>query len=85
MAVYTNTVLNNITIDQKWDMDVMEYRYAEGVIFPKVLNKSQLVKESGLQVSIDVEPQITAATVGSEGAFTPSAAASCRASRATAK
>ena len=71
MAVYTNATLNNITIPNKFDMDVLEARYAAGVLFPKVLNKSQLVKENGLRVSIEIEPTFVAGTVSVGGAFTP--------------
>lgn len=76
MAAYDNAALNNITIDIKWDMDALEARYATGVIFQRVLNKSQNVKKSGLRVSIPIEPVYSSGTVTqATGAFTPAATA----------
>ena len=72
MAVYDNAALQNITIDQKWDRDVLEGRYATGVIMQRVLNKSALVKDSGYNIVIPIEPVYAAGTVTSAtGAFTP--------------
>ncbi len=72
MAVYDNGALNNITIDVKWDKDVLEGRYAIGVIMQRILNKSQIVKESGYTVVIPIEPTYAAGVVtAATGAFTP--------------
>ena len=72
MAVYANTTLQDITIDQKWDMDALEGRYAVGVIMQRILNKSALVNKSGYNVVIPIQPVYSAGTVtAGTGAFTP--------------
>ncbi len=46
MAVFTNTELN-ATIDEIWDHDVDEARYASSVVLARVMNKSSLVANHG--------------------------------------
>lgn len=73
MAVYANTTLGDITIDQIWDQDVLAGRYSTSVILNRVLNKSQVVKKHGYLVVIPIEPTYSAGTVtGTDGSFTPS-------------
>lgn len=75
MAAYSNTTLANITIDLKWDMDLLEARYANAVIMPQVLNKSDKVKTSGQRVSIQIKAKLSTGTVAAGGGFTTSAPA----------
>lgn len=75
MASYANTALANITIDLKWDQDLLMARYANSVIMPRVLNKSAKVKQSGQRVSIQIKAKLTTGTVATGGGFTPSAPA----------
>ena len=75
MSVAYNTTLAN-TIVQKWDMDVLEYRYANSVLTNRVLNKSDLVVKIGDTITINIEPALAVGTVTpATGAFTPASSA----------
>lgn len=71
MSVYTNTTLTGLTIDRKWDMDLLEARYAASVVLPRVLNKSEKVSKSGEIISIQIKPKYTSQIVAAGGGFTP--------------
>lgn len=75
MASYSNTTLSPLTIDKKWDMDLLEARYAASVMLAHVLNKSDKVSKSGEVVSIQIKPKYTTGTVAAGGGFTPLATA----------
>lgn len=76
MAVYANTDLASITIPIEWDHEVLQARYATGVIWPKVLNRSEVVKGQGSQITIPIKGRLTAGTVtAGTGAFVPQAVA----------
>lgn len=71
MAVYDNTALE-ATIDEKWSSKVHEGRYAKSVVLPRVLNESNLVKQSGDIVHLTYEGELTTSDVtAATGAFTP--------------
>lgn len=70
MASFSNTELN-ATIDEKWDMEIEEARYANAVIMPRIANKSGVVKKSGDRINVTVKPKYTVGDVGSNGAFVP--------------
>lgn len=72
MAQLTNTQLS-ATIDEVWDLDVLQARYAAAVIMPRVLNRSDLVKKSGDTIHIPVKKRLVVGTVASDGGFTPDA------------
>lgn len=72
MAQLTNTELS-ATIDEVWDLEVMQARYAAAVIVPRVLNKSDLVKKSGDTIHIPIKKRKVVGTVTSGGVFTPDA------------
>lgn len=70
MAVFDNTALN-ATIDEKWDKDVQEGRYAMSVVLPRVYNRSDLVATSGDKVNMTYENTYTVGDVtAATGAFT---------------
>lgn len=69
MAVLTDAQVRAV-FDQKWDMDVLQARYADAVIMPRGLNKSSLVEESGEIVHITTKPRIVGGDVGADGGFT---------------
>lgn len=74
MAVLANSDLSGITIDRKWDTKLLPARYAASVLMPLVLNKSDMVRDSGETISIDIEPTLSVGTVtAATGQFTPSA------------
>lgn len=74
MTVLSNSELTGITIDRKWDTKLLAARYASSVIMPLVLNKSDMVKDSGEIISIEIEPSLSSGTVtAATGAFTPAA------------
>ena len=71
MAVFDNTALAN-TIDEKWDMDVDDARYANAVVMPRVMNKSALVEKSGSKINMSYRSKYTVGDVtAATGAFTP--------------
>ena len=49
--VYTATELA-ASIDEVWDLTALEARYETGTLMQKVLNKSDLVKKSGVAISM---------------------------------
>ena len=72
MASLSTTELN-ATIDEKWDQEVLEARYNQSVIMPRVNNKSAIVAKSGDIIHMTVGIKLSSGTVGSNGAFTPTA------------
>lgn len=72
MAQLTNTELS-ATIDEVWDLSVMEARYAESVLMPRIMNKSDLVKKSGDTIHIPIKKRLVVGTVSASGGFTPDA------------
>ena len=66
---YDNTALNS-TIDEKWDMDLEEARYANAVIMPRITNRSSIVKKSGDTINVTVKGKYAANDVGSGGSLT---------------
>lgn len=72
MAQLTNTELN-ATIDEVWDLTVMEARYQESVLMPRIMNKSDLVKKSGDTIHIPIKKRLVVGTVSASGGFTPDA------------
>lgn len=70
MASFSTTELN-ASIDEKWDMDLEEARYAEATIMPLVSNKSAIVAKSGDIINVTVKAKYTVGDVGSNGAFVP--------------
>jgi hypothetical protein len=70
MAIATATEYA-ATIDEKWDRDIEMYRYSESVLLPRILSKSEIVKESGDIINMTIEPQLVARDVTqATGAFT---------------
>ncbi len=70
MASFSTTELN-ATVDEKWQMDVEDARYASAVILPRVSNKSDMVRKSGDIINVTVDQKYTVGDVGSNGAFVP--------------
>lgn len=56
-------------------MDLLQARYANAVIMPRILNKSEKVKTSGSQVSIQIRQKLTVGNVAAGGGYTPQAPA----------
>lgn len=72
MAVFDNTALDN-TINEVWDMEVDDARYANAVVMPRVLNKSSLVEKSGDIINLNYKQRYSSGDVtAATGAFTPS-------------
>ena len=70
MAVFSTTELD-ATIDEKWDMEVDDARYAEGQMLPLVLNRSVVVAKSGDKVNMTYKSKLTSVNVtAGTGAFT---------------
>lgn len=60
--------------NQVWDTQVLQGRYGKAVISKAVLNKSELVSDSGQIVHIPIKPRFAGGDVTqSTGAFTPEA------------
>ncbi len=70
MASFSTTELN-ATIDEKWDMDVNDARYANATIMPRINNRTAFVTKSGDIINITVQANYTVGDVGSNGAFVP--------------
>lgn len=70
MATLTDANVRAV-FDQKWDLKVLQSRYARASIGKTVLNKSALVEESGEIVNITIKPRAVGGTVGTDGGFTP--------------
>lgn len=70
MASFSTTEAN-ATIDEKWDRDIEEARYANGVFLNRIANKSALVRESGDTIHVTVDQTWTVGDIGANGAFTP--------------
>ncbi len=68
VSLITNTELA-ASIDEKWDMDVLEALYANATIMPRIANKSDIVKNSGDIVNVTIDANLTVQTVGSDGSF----------------
>lgn len=69
MSVMTDAQSRPV-FDQKWDMQVLQARYADAVIMPRVRNSSSEVEESGEIVNITTKPRIVGGDVGADGGFT---------------
>jgi len=70
MAVFSTTELN-ATIDERWDMEVDDARYAEGLMLPLVFNKSAIIKGHGDKVNMTYKSKLTTVSVtAGTGAFT---------------
>src|SRR3990167_7453548 len=70
MSVFSTTELD-ATIDEKWDMEVDDARYAEGQMLPLVLNRSVVVAKSGDKVNMTYKSKLTSVNVtAGTGAFT---------------
>lgn len=72
MATLTDAQVNAV-VDQKWDLKVLQARYGKATIMRNVLNKSELVADSGQIVHIPIKPRVTGGTVATDGGFTPEA------------
>lgn len=72
MAILSNTELS-ATVDEVWDLTVLQARYANAQIMPRILNKSDLVKKSGDTIHIPIKKRQVVGTVTTGGAFTPDA------------
>lgn len=70
MASFSATELN-ATIDEKWDQDIEDARYASGVFLNRIANKSAVVKSSGDILHVTIKQKYTVGNVGSNGAFIP--------------
>lgn len=70
MASFSNTELN-ASIDEKWDMDIEDARYANAVIMNRVNNKSAIVQKSGDIIHISIKQKYSVGNVGANGAFVP--------------
>jgi len=71
MSSFSTTELN-ATINEVWDQEIEDGRYAGAVIMNRVNNRSTFVEKSGDIVNISVDGTYSVAAVGSNGAFTPS-------------
>lgn len=70
MASFSNTELN-ATVDEKWDQDIEDARYANGVFLNRIANKSARVVKSGDILHVTIKQRYTVGDVGANGAFTP--------------
>lgn len=70
MATLTDANVNAF-FNQVWDIQVLQARYGKAVTMPRVLNRSELVSDSGTIVHIPIKPRLAGGTVGSDGGFTP--------------
>lgn len=68
VSLITNTELA-ASIDEKWDMDVLEALYADATIMPRIANKSDIVKQSGDIINVTIDASLTVQTIGSDGSF----------------
>ena len=69
MADFDNTALN-ATIRELWDEKIEDARYANGVLFKRVSNKSSVCKFNDI-LHITIDNAYTVGTVSSGGAFVP--------------
>lgn len=67
---FGNTELN-ATINETWDQEIEDARYANAVIMPRVNNRSTFVQKSGDIINVTVDGSYSVAAVGASGAFTP--------------
>lgn len=68
--VYSNTELC-VTIDERWDLEVDDARYENGVVMPRVLNKTQVLSGHGDIAHIHYKGKYTVVNVtAGTGAFT---------------
>jgi len=70
MASFSNTELN-ATIEEKWDMELEESRYAEAVLMPLVSSKTDIAKKKGDIIHVTIDQTYSVGDVGSNGAFVP--------------
>lgn len=70
MASFSATELN-ATIDEKWDQDIEDARYANGVFLNRIANKSAIVAKSGDILHVTIKQRYTVGDVGANGAFVP--------------
>lgn len=67
---FDSTAVNS-TVKELWDDQIEEARYATGVIFPRVANRSSVAVKKGDVVHVTIDQPFTVGTVGSDGTFTP--------------
>lgn len=67
---FDNTALN-ATIPELWDEELEQARYANGVIFPHINNKSSVAQKKGDIIHVTIDQKWTVGTVGSDGSFAP--------------
>lgn len=60
-------------LNQVWDTEVLQARYATAVIMNRILNKSSLVSDSGQVIHIPIKPRFAGGTVSPDGSFTAEA------------
>lgn len=72
MAALGNTELA-ATIDEVWDLTVLDARYAASVLMPRILNKSDKVARSGDIIHIPIKKRRVVGSVAAGGGFTPDA------------
>lgn len=63
----------NAFFNQVWDVQVLQARYGKAVTMPRVLNRSELVSDSGVIVHIPIKPRVSGGTVDTSGGFTAEA------------
>lgn len=70
MPSFSNTELNAV-VQELWDQEVDDARYATAVLVNRVLNKTAIAKKKGDIVHLTVDGTLTAGDVGANGAFIP--------------
>jgi len=70
MASFSNTELNAV-VQELWDQEVDDARYATAVLMPRVMNKSGIARKKGDIIHMTVEGRFTVGDVGANGAFVP--------------
>lgn len=69
MPDFDNTALN-ATVREVWDEDIEDARYATGVLFKRVRNKSAVCKYNDI-LHITIDNALTVGTVAATGIFAP--------------
>src|SRR3990167_2459226 len=69
MADFDNTALN-ATVRELWDEKIEDARYATGVLFKRVMNKSEVCKYNDI-LHVTLDNAYTVGTVAATGVFVP--------------
>ena len=72
MASISTTEANS-TIDEKWNREIEDARYAGSVALNRIANKSGDVDKSGDIIHVTIQARTTTGAVGANGAFVPQA------------